>query len=130
MDEQNFQNDQVTQNTQTEQSGQQNYYQNNTNTQVPPSMVQPEPAKKTDALAIVSLIVGIISILMGCCTAYYAVIPSVIGIVCAIISKKNNGKSGMATAGLICSIVGIVIGLIITVLGVFGLALLSEYSYY
>lgn len=147
MDEQNLQNEPVVEPAQTEQPVQtteqsvqteqpaQNFYQDNTANynQVPP--VAPVPEKKTDALAIISLIAGIISILM-CCTCYYAAIPGIIGIVCAIFSKKNNGKSGLSTAGLICSIVGIVLGfvvLIVTALilasGAASLDYLNSYNY-
>ena len=38
-------------------------------------------------------------------------------IICAVFANKQ-GKSGLAKAGLICSIVGIVLGILITVLAV------------
>lgn len=107
MDGQNFNNEQ-------------NPYQDNITT----------PANKPDALAIVSLVAGILSIVLVCCTMYWAIIPAIVGIVCAVMSKKNNGKTGIATAGLICSIVGIVLAVIWTIIGVGALALvgMSEYS--
>lgn len=127
MDGQNFQNDQVTENTQTEQSAQQNYYQDNTAASTPQYTQNPAgvPEKKTDALAIVSLVLGILSILLACCS-YIALLPGIPGIICAILSKKQNGKSGLATAGLVCSIVGIVLGIIMTILGVLGVAILGD----
>lgn len=122
MDGQNFENEQNV----TTETVQDNFYQDNTaNTQVPP-VVEEAPAKKTDALAIVGLVMGILSIVLACCLAYIAIIPGIVGIVCSVISKKQNGKSGMATAGLVCSIVGIVVAIAITILGVMGLAMLSE----
>lgn len=72
--------------------------------------VSPEP-QKTDTLAIVSLILGIAAIVLGCCWAWLGVLLGVGGIVCAVMSKKKQ-KSGLATAGLVCSIIGVVFALI------------------
>lgn len=106
---------------------QNNFYQDNTNTQAQAPVYNAEPEqKKTDVLAIISLVCGILAIILSCCTSYIGLIPGIAGIVLAIISKKQNGKSGMATAGLICSIVGIVIAIIITILGLLGLAMLAD----
>lgn len=70
----------------------------------------PEP-QKTDTLAIVSLILGIASIVLGCCVPYLGIALGVGGIICSVMSKKKQ-KTGMATAGLVCSIIGIVLTLI------------------
>ena len=66
----------------------------------------PEP-QKTDTLAIVSLILGIGAILMGCCITYLGIALGIGGIICSVMSKKKQ-KSGLATAGMVCSIIGIV----------------------
>lgn len=95
MDEQNYQND---------------YQYGN------PVVEEPEK-KGTDTLAIVSLVLGILAIILGCCSGVLGVILGIAGIICAVLSKKN-GKSGMATAGLICSIAGIVIGIAMVVISV------------
>lgn len=121
MDGQNFQNEQ---NTNVE-STQQNYYQDNTTTQVPP-VVETAPEKKTDTLAIVSLVMGILSIVLSCCNTYVGIILAIVGIVLSVISQKNNGKSGMAIAGLVCSIIAIVLSVILIILAAVGLAILSE----
>lgn len=89
-------------------------------------VVNTTPEKKTDALAIVSMILGIVSIILVCCSPYVAVVVAIVGIVLSIISKKNNGKSGMGTAGLICSIVGIALSVIMIILAFIGLFALSE----
>ncbi len=67
--------------------------------------------QKTDALAIVSLVLGIASILLGCCVTYLGIALGIGGIVCSVMSKKKQ-KSGLATAGMVCSIIGIVFALI------------------
>lgn len=80
--------------------------QNNPYQQVPP-----EQPKKNDTLAIVSLILGIAAIVLGCCVTYLAIVLGIAGIVCAVMSKKKQ-PSGMATAGMVCSIIGIVLAVI------------------
>lgn len=93
MDNQNFQN---------------NSYEQPTYQQPVPPEEQPQ---KTDTLAIVSLILGIASIVMSCCVTYLAIGLGIGGIICSVMSKKKQ-KSGMATAGMVCSIIGIVIAAI------------------
>ncbi|MDE7223348.1 MAG: DUF4190 domain-containing protein [Acetatifactor sp.] len=73
--------------------------------------VSPEQPQKTDTLAIVSLILGIAAIVLGCCVTYLGIALGVGGIICSVMSKKKQ-KSGLATAGLVCSIIGIVFAVI------------------
>ena len=114
MDGQNFQNDQ-------------NNYQDYT-TNVQPTQAVVEEPKQTNVLAIVSLVLGRLAIVCGCCLAWVGCLFGIAGIICAVLSKKN-GKSGLATAGLICSIAGIVLGLAITIFSVvFSVALMDELS--
>lgn len=68
--------------------------------------------KKGKGLAVVSLICGIISIL----TIGVLIVPEVLGIVFALVSKKGGEMQGTAKAGFICSIVSIVILIAIVVL--------------
>lgn len=115
MDGQNFEN-------------QNNNYQDNTNVTQGSSAPAADnaSANKTDALAIVSLVAGILAIVLACCYTYAGIILGIVGIVCAVMSKKNNGKSGLSTAGLVCSIVAIVLAVIMIILAIAGLAILSE----
>jgi uncharacterized membrane protein HdeD (DUF308 family) len=110
---------------------QNNYYQDNTQ-DVQPSYQSPEPPDKhTNVLAVVSLVLGILSI-PACCTCFLAIILGVGGIICSVLSKRD-GKSGLATAGLICSIIGVALGtiyLILVIMGVMaGEAYGLDYSY-
>lgn len=105
MDGQNFQNEQ---NNAQENTAAQQY-------QVPPT-VTTEAQSTTDPMAIIGLILGILSIVMSCC-AYWGLIPGIIGLILAIISKKK-ANSGLATAAMVCSIIGIVLALIITIVGI------------
>ncbi len=69
-------------------------------------------------MAIASLVVGILSILC-CCCAYLSVILGIVGIVLAVLSRPKDGKfEGVAMGGLICSIVGLVLGVILIIVNV------------
>ncbi len=114
-----------------------NYQDNTTNMQYqtpPPVPSNYQEPNKTNVLAILGLIFGIVSI-VTCCVWYLSAILGIAGIVCSILSKKN-GKSGMATAGIVCSIVGLVLCLVIFVFVVIiGTSsefadLMSLYNYY
>ena len=69
-------------------------------------------------MAIASLVVGILSILC-CCCVYLSVILGIVGIVLAVLSRPKDGKfEGVAMGGLICSIVGLVLGVILIIVNV------------
>jgi hypothetical protein len=97
---------------------QDNNYQDNTQNVQPIYDAPVQPEKRNNVAAIVSLVLGILSILT-CCTCFGAIILGVAGIICSILSKKE-GKSNLATAGLICSIIGIVLGTIYLILFIIG----------
>ncbi len=79
------------------------------------------PQEGPKGMAIASMVLGICSIVLGCCgkLRWIGLACSVVGLVLGIISirKKESGK-GMAVAGIVCSIVEIVlfvIGIIIII---------------
>ena len=115
MDEQNY-------NNQYEQNGN---CQNDTNIQQYSYQAegQPQPPKQSNVLAIVGMILGIISIPAGCCQ-WYSLFLGIPGLVCSILSRKQR-KSGMSVAGIVCSVIGIMIGLFMTVIAFFVMALLA-----
>ena len=78
-------------------------YNNSTYTSIPEASV-------SKGLAIASLVCGIISILLSCCCCGNLIF-SIAGIICGCLQKpaEDGKKPGMATAGIITSIVGIVI---------------------
>ncbi len=94
--------------------GQNNYQDNTANIpyQAPPQM--DEGPHKANGMQIASLVLGIISIVLCCCNGYGAIF-AIIGIVLSVLGGKS-GKHGIGTAGLVCSIVGLVFSLIIIVL--------------
>ncbi len=62
--------------------------------------------KKQSGLAIASLVLGIIGLLSSCIVV--GIVPCIIALVLAIITlTKKDVKHGLATAGLICSAIGI-----------------------
>lgn len=60
---------------------------------------------------IASLIVGILSIVC-CCWGLFSIILAIAGIILAIVGNKK-GKHGVGTGGLVCSIVGLVLAVIL-----------------
>lgn len=78
-------------------------------------------SNQTNVLAIISLVLGILAIVFGCCSGWLGILFGIGGIVCAIFANKQ-GQTGLAKGGLICSIVGIVIGAIIFILAMIGVA--------
>ncbi len=66
-----------------------------------------EEEKQSRALEICSLVFGIIS-LCGCCNGLFAII----GLVLSIIAIKKGRKSGLSIAGLVCSILGLIVAIV------------------
>lgn len=66
-------------------------------------------------MGIASLVLGIISILIGLCSSgwlgWLGAILGIIGIICGAQGKKQFEQQGISTAGLVCSIVGLVLSL-------------------
>lgn len=70
-------------------------------------------------MAVTSLVLGIIALVIDLASVgsfgWLGAIIGVIGLVFGILGRKDPQKKGMATAGLVCSIIGIVLGLILYV---------------
>lgn len=83
-------------------------------------------------MGVAALVLGIISIVMSFipfCN-YFLIIPALVGIIlgiCDIIGKRKKGeKRGIGIAGLILSIISIVIIVVETILMVFGVIALND----
>ena len=66
-------------------------------------------------MGVASLVLGIISIICSLFLAglnWLGAILGIIGIVLGAVGRKDPEKKGLATAGLVCSIVGFVFGII------------------
>lgn len=81
----------------------------------------------SNALAIVSLICGIISIV---CCAGIGPLAGIAGIICGVMGKTRCPKAGMAKTGMILSIVGLVLTVLVVIVYVvlFSLGIASEMS--
>lgn len=99
------------QNNQNNSTGQYSNYQDNTNMTFQQPPVTSDNDGKANGLQIASLVLGIISILLCCCYGAPSVIMGIIGLVCGIKGNKEN-KNGIGTAGIVCSIIGLILGLI------------------
>ena len=89
-----------------------NNYQDNTNVtyQAP---VQTEP-HKANGLQIAGLVCGILAICFSCCYGIPGILLGVAGLICGIKGNKK-GKNGVGTAGVVCSIIGLILGVIMLV---------------
>lgn len=87
---------------------------------------QPMP-QGSQAKAIASMVLGILSIIFCCIYTWVALVLAIVGLVLAILSKKNNepGK-GFATAGLVCSIIGLAIAIISIIIAIVFVSILGE----
>jgi len=66
--------------------------------------------KKSAALGIASLILGILSVILGCCMWKIGIPCAIMAIVLAAVSmNKNMGGKGLAIAGLVLGIVSLVL---------------------
>lgn len=67
-------------------------------------------------MAVASLVLGIISVVLGVFTGgalgWVGAIIAILGIILGALAKKDPAKKGMATAGLVLSIIGLVLCLL------------------
>ena len=119
MDEQNYENGQFNQNesqsTGNVQQGGSNY-QDYTNMQYQaPYDYASEGSDKANGMQIASLVLGIIGIPACCCYGVPGVLFGIIGLILAIVGNKRSRNKGIGIAGLVCSIIAIVFGAIVSV---------------
>ena len=72
---------------------------------------------KANALQIIGLVLGIIGIVVCCCLACGGLVFGIAGLICSIIGNNQNGRNGIGTAGMVVSIVAIVLSIINMILG-------------
>lgn len=84
-------------------------------------LVRKKKGKIGNGFGIAGLVLGISSILTSIFIPLIAVITGILGIIFSI-KQKNESPNGMATAGLVTSIIGLVIGVINWVVGAILLA--------
>ena len=68
-------------------------------------------------MGIASLVLGIISLVIGVFSSgllgWLGAILAIVGIILGTLGRKNPEKKGIATAGMVCSIIGLVLCLIL-----------------
>lgn len=68
-------------------------------------------------MAVASLVLGIISLVLALCSAgllgWLATLLGIVGVILGALGRKNEAKKGMATAGLVLSILGLAFGVIL-----------------
>lgn len=72
-----------------------------------------EEPKGGKALEICSLIFGILGIIGCCCYGVFGII----GLVLSIVALATGRKSGLSIAGLVCSIIGVVLTILMFIIG-------------
>lgn len=78
--------------------------------------VEPSPKEQgSNNKAIAALVLGILSILL-CFISVFGIILGILAIVFAALSRKECGRSGMATGGLVTGIVGVALNVLFTIL--------------
>ncbi|MEG0687565.1 MAG: DUF4190 domain-containing protein [Hungatella sp.] len=88
------------------------------------------PRKELNGLALGSMIVSILG-LLACCLPPLQFFLGVVGILLAIFSKRGTGKplSGFAIAGLVMSILSIVISILLAIYFVIVMGMMSDPNY-
>ena len=66
--------------------------------------------------AVASLVLGILSIVL-CCCSYAGIICGILGLIFSILAKKEGNTEGINKAGLVLSIIGVAIFVILIVIG-------------
>lgn len=68
-------------------------------------------------MGVAALVLGIISLVIGVFSAgtlgWAGAIMAVVGIILGALGRKNTEKTGIATAGMVCSIIGLVLCLLL-----------------
>lgn len=90
------------------------------------SPIPQPPKKKSNGMAIASMLCGIASLLICCCAGLSPLLGG-LAILFALLSRKDDDRfSGMALTGLICGGIGVVLGILLLVAAVNGT--LEEWS--
>lgn len=71
--------------------------------------------KTKHGYAVASLVLGIISVVLCCCT-WVGIICGIIGLVLAVVAKKAGNTESICKAGLILSIIGIALSVILLII--------------
>ena len=65
---------------------------------------------QSNGKAVAALVLGIVSLVFDFIIPIIGLIAGIVGIILAVMAKKIPAKKGMATGGLVCSIIGVCLG--------------------
>lgn len=71
-----------------------------------------ETLSDVSGFQIAGLVLGIVAIISCCCGGIVSIIAGILGVVFALIGNQKNGWNGIGIAGMICSIIGFLLGLV------------------
>ena len=82
----------------------------------PPAPMYTAPAQppKASGLGIAGMVLGIVGIVVSGCFFWLGIILGIIGVVLSAVGLKKSpqGKKGMAIAGVVCSVIAIIVAII------------------
>lgn len=79
--------------------------------------IQAGAPKPGAGLGIASMVLGIVALCISCCFYYVSIPLAIIGAILGAVGIAKNSGKGMAIAGLVCSIISLVPGIIMAVTG-------------
>lgn len=99
--------------TNQNQPGGSSQYQTQYQTQYQP---YPPVYQEKNNMATAALVMGILSLCSICCCMLFGIVSGVLGVIFAIMSKKGDKMDGQARAGLILSIIGIAVTVLVIII--------------
>ena len=75
----------------------------------------PQYYKQVSGFAVASLVMGILSLLLACCSGIGGIAAGALGIIFAILSRKGQPMESQAKIGMGTSIAGLVLGVVIII---------------
>ena len=83
----------------------------------------------TNGLQIAGLVCGILAICSCCCYGAPAIIMGIAGLICSVQGNKKS-RNGVGTAGFVCSIIGLVLGVLAVIYYVWAINYLTQIGYW
>ena len=112
-------------------NGQYGNYQNNMG-QMPPypaPIVNNSIGNKANGLQVAGLVCGILAICACCCYGVVSIVLGIAGLICAI-TGNSRGKHGVGVAALVCSVIGLVLGVASLLYYIWAFQYLDEIGYF
>ena len=106
-------------------------YQNNLG-QMPPypaPIVNNSIGNKANGLQVAGLVCGILAICACCCYGVVSIVLGIAGLICAI-TGNSRGKHGVGVAALVCSVIGLVLGVASLLYYIWAFQYLDEIGYF